>query len=349
MSLAIAVRIAGSSVRSIAGHGRRAHTPRGSRRPRPSRRSPSRRCRARAACRRARAPSAARRRRRPATSRLSLSVCARSAPTSSAFISAERRTSSTTGSSSASCSPRNGYRKLEAPASWTLARRRAREQAAVLEEHVHELPQHVVERLDQLLADERVGRRRLELPLGARSAQNATVRQPRARASASARAPPRPRPRRRRTPSRCRRPREQLDLRAELAALAGQARSPAAPACRRSPDARTRPRRDARPSAPPAIARTRSAAPRARTARPSDGTAGPAARPRPRRTVALASVRSSQQRREPVRGDERFAHTGDLPGARRSASSHSRHAPTPSPVRALRTIVSTSGCTWSML
>ncbi len=37
----------------------------------------------------------------------------------------------------------------------------------MLEEHVHELPQHVVGRLDQLLADVRIGDRRLELPLGA--------------------------------------------------------------------------------------------------------------------------------------------------------------------------------------
>ena len=43
----------------------------------------------------------------------------------------------------------------------------ALEQAAVLEEDVHELPEHVVGRLDQLLAHERVVGRRLELPLGA--------------------------------------------------------------------------------------------------------------------------------------------------------------------------------------
>ena len=39
------------------------------------------------------------------------------------------------------------------------------EQAAVVEEHVHELPQHVVERLDELLADRRVLRGRHEGPL----------------------------------------------------------------------------------------------------------------------------------------------------------------------------------------
>ena len=43
----------------------------------------------------------------------------------------------------------------------------ALEQAAVLEEHVHELPEHVVGRLGQLLADEGIDDRRLELPLGA--------------------------------------------------------------------------------------------------------------------------------------------------------------------------------------
>ena len=42
-----------------------------------------------------------------------------------------------------------------------------RQQAAVLEEDVHELPQHVVQGLDQLLADVRVGGRGHELVLGA--------------------------------------------------------------------------------------------------------------------------------------------------------------------------------------
>ena len=47
----------------------------------------------------------------------------------------------------------------------------------VLEEDVHELPQHVVERLDQLLAHERVIRRGLEDPSAAPGAK-AIVRQP---------------------------------------------------------------------------------------------------------------------------------------------------------------------------
>jgi hypothetical protein len=43
----------------------------------------------------------------------------------------------------------------------------ALEQTAMVEEHVHQLPEHVVERLDELLVNGRVSRRRLELPLGA--------------------------------------------------------------------------------------------------------------------------------------------------------------------------------------
>ena len=45
------------------------------------------------------------------------------------------------------------------------------EQAPVVEEHVHELPQQVVGGLDQLLAHERVLARRVELPLGARGVE----------------------------------------------------------------------------------------------------------------------------------------------------------------------------------
>jgi hypothetical protein len=43
----------------------------------------------------------------------------------------------------------------------------AAEQPPVLEEHVHELPQHVVQGLDQLLGDLRVLDPGVELPLGA--------------------------------------------------------------------------------------------------------------------------------------------------------------------------------------
>ena len=48
-----------------------------------------------------------------------------------------------------------------------LPRRAALQQSAVVEEHVHELPEHVVERLDELLADRCVLGRRFELPLRA--------------------------------------------------------------------------------------------------------------------------------------------------------------------------------------
>src|SRR6202011_2600191 len=41
------------------------------------------------------------------------------------------------------------------------------EQTAMLEEDMHELPEHVVERLDQLLADVAVFARGLDLPFGA--------------------------------------------------------------------------------------------------------------------------------------------------------------------------------------
>ena len=59
---------------------RAGRAPRGSRRRRPSRRWPSRRCRAPAACRRARSSRAARPRRRRAPVAFSVSVCSRSAP-----------------------------------------------------------------------------------------------------------------------------------------------------------------------------------------------------------------------------------------------------------------------------
>ena len=93
--------------------------PAGARSPprRPWRRSPSRRCPAPAACRRARSALAARRR-GPTTPVFARRASERAAPrTSSAFISTEARTSSRTASRSCSLSARNGYRKLDAPAS----------------------------------------------------------------------------------------------------------------------------------------------------------------------------------------------------------------------------------------
>ena len=143
MSLAIAVRIAASSVRSRAGARPSRAAGRACRPRRPSRRWPSRRCRGqqpaaaveRVAQRAAAAASA---------SRPSSSVCARSAAISSAFISTDcahvgedrvevvsrTRPGRDRGSSTPRCRARAGVASLE--------------QAAVLEEHVDQLPQQVV-------------------------------------------------------------------------------------------------------------------------------------------------------------------------------------------------------------
>ena len=51
------------------------------------------------------------------------------------------------------------------------ARPAAGEQPAMLEEHVHQLPQHVVTGLHELLPHEGIGARRLQLPLGSRPAR----------------------------------------------------------------------------------------------------------------------------------------------------------------------------------
>ena len=193
------------------------------------------------------------------------------------------------------------------------------EQAAVLEEHVDELPQHVVERLDQLLADVRVAARRLELPLRARAGREGDRQAAAVAGEREGRAPPPSSPSAR-SRSRCRRRR-----RSARPALRGRrprrrGRSPAAPACRRSPGERTRPRRGARPSAPRASARTRSAGRRGRTARPSGG-----------RAVPAASASASKNRRaglgprpRAAPADERSASSGDRQAiascARRSAA-----------------------------
>ena len=234
------------------------------------------------------------------------------------------------------------------------------EQAAVVEEHVDQLPEHVVERLDQLLAHERVVARRLELPLGAGARRSAIVRQPRA-------ARPRAQRRVRSRASGSSAPKaiamssgsaSSVDLRRERPALA------------REPDRRQRPLADdhrvdeldrdvagvrARRRR---VRRARPAARRARSARPSRGSSARAAPPRPRRTrdwppsarrelvdaerprsslvaVATGSPRlGSGRRRRPVRAPP---------------PSHSRHSSTPSPVRALVSIVSRPGLTASML
>ena len=158
----------------------------GSRPPRPSRRSPSRRCRAPAAAAARRARRAALRRPRPSSSRFSVSVCARSSPTSCALASTDRRTSSTTASRSCSCLGEERIEEARGAGVVHLACLAPLEQAAVVEEHVHELPEHVVERLHQLLADRAGpspgGANSHSAPAGAK----ASVRQPRSRASASA-------------------------------------------------------------------------------------------------------------------------------------------------------------------
>ncbi len=244
---------------------------RGSRRRRPSRRSPSRRCRARAACRRARSSRAA----RPPP------------PRSTDRVLGQRL-----------LAQRADLLGLHQHRAAHVLEDRVELALALVEERIQEARRAGV--VDAALARGpraargarrtraraptargrasrpapggcRVVAGRLELPLGARAGANAIVRQPRrARATATAVAAVSSAEAR----SRCRRARAiSATWAAEVAALAGQPDAPAAPACRRSPGGRTRPRRGGRPSAPPASGRTRSAGRRARTARPSGGTA----------------------------------------------------------------------------
>ena len=178
----------------------------------------------------------------------------------------------------------------------------------MVEEDVDELPQQVVERLDDLLADERVrDRGEVELPLGARAGREGD-RQAAALARRGERGE--------RVGVVAEAHRDVLalglerDLVGDAAALAGDARARAARSCRRSPDGRTRPRRGARRSGRPASRRTPRAGPRARSARPSCGTGARAARPRRRRTrVGFAAV--AQQRLDPLGADR--APTGLTP------------------------------------
>ena len=207
-----------------------------------------------------------------------------------------------TASRSCSCSPRNGYRKLDAPAVVDGPRRAPLEQAAMLEEDVDQLPQHVVERLDQLLADERVVARRLELPF--RAGRRERDREAAARRARS-RAPPRSRGRRPERDHDVVRLRQQLHLLGERRRPRARGRSPAAPACRRSPGGRTRPRRGARPTAPPASGRARSAARRARSARPSGGRAARSGRPPPRRSARSPPSAARAARRRSASGAAR--------------------------------------------
>ena len=223
----------------------------------------------------------------------------------------------------------------------------------MLEEHVHELPQHVVERLDELLADVGIRARRLELPLGA---DRRRTRSSGTRARARARPPERPRRRPRSVAERDHDvllAREQPSCAAELAALAREGdRGQRALADdhgvheldRDVARVRARRRRGAQRDQPPA-------------AREALGHA--VAEPREplglgREERALASVRrasSCSRRRRARRGSvgERARQASASSRARGDATSQSRHASMPSPVRALTSIARTSGCTWSML
>ena len=102
----------------------------------------------------------------------------------------------------------------------------ALEQTAVLEEHVHELPQHVVERLDQLLADVAGPSSGGSNSYSAPAAEKATVRQPRCRASATARTASPPSSSVPNAITMSSRTRQQVDLRIELAAPRRSGRSP---------------------------------------------------------------------------------------------------------------------------
>ena len=223
MSLAIAVRIAGSSVRSIARPRRPARSRRqaevrhhvhrvGGRAAVAERQQPARPRRSRRA-----APAP----RRASSSRLSPSVCARSSPTSlrleqdrAAHVVQHRlEVVLVLGEERIEEARRAGV--VHAPRLAPL------EQPAVLEEHVHELPEHVVERLHQLLADRRVRRRRLELPLGpapARTRASGSRARARAASAATASAVARRRRRWRCRPGSTSRP----TCGVERAALAGQ-------------------------------------------------------------------------------------------------------------------------------
>ena len=263
-------------------------------------------------------------------------------PISCAFIRTERRTSAITGPRSVSSlgqeriQEARGAGVVGAPLGAPL------EQPAVLEEDVHELPQHVVER-SRPAPGARTGRRaggELHSAPRARGDRQAAARR-RAR-----RAPPHPsasspRPRRR---SRCR-PGSRAARPARPAARPrARARSPAARACRRSPGARTRPRRGARRSARRASGRTRAAARRGRSARPSGGRAARCRSASAAKNRRLASVRSASSA-STLAGRRRPPHAG-APARVASRTSQSRtSASTPSPVRALTSMCGTPGWT----
>ena len=321
MSFAIAVRIAASSVRSIAGRGQAAC---GGRRP-TSIASVAEPPLPSASALPARVEHAAQRRRGGdqllARCRSASARAARRSPR--AFISTERRTSSTHGleiilAARPGTDTGSSRRRRRG-----CAARPGREQAAVIEEHVHELPQHVVQRLDQLLA-RCPGRRSAARTPTQRPIRAKRDRQASARARDARRAAARARPRRRRMRSRCHPAARSARPAGELAALARPARSRAALACRRSPGARTRRRRGGHPSARPASNRTRSAGRRVRTAPPSGGRGARAARPRASKNLRLASLRSREQRPRDARETRRRAVTS---GSVRLASRRRRDQP----------------------
>ena len=256
--------------------------------------------------------------------RPSVSVCARSSPTSSAFISTdaphvvEHRVEvglplapgTGRGSSTRRC----------------RARRARPQQAAVVEEHVHELPEHVVGGLGQLLA-RRTGRRpAARAPLGPDAPNADACRQPRsARSSAALR-------RRRRRRSRCRPARRPAPTCSTSGPpSARQRRAPAARACRRSPDGRTRPPRGARPSAP-------AATPPNATSRPPRGEALGHAVAEPRDPLGLgveeARVRLGAARQQLVDADRRRgAALTPAPARRRAPRASASRGTRPRPRR----------------
>ncbi len=185
-------------------------------------------------------PPASKRRRRSAaaasrTSRLSPSVCLRSSPISLDFISTDAAHVGEHRLEVVLALPEKRIEEARRPRVVDRSRVAALEQAAVVEEDVDQLPEHVVEGLDQLLADERVLRLRLEAPLARpRPRSRSSSRRARGRARARRRPAHRP-PRRGRSRSRCRSPRS--PPRPDAAGLRPprSARSPEAPACRRSP------------------------------------------------------------------------------------------------------------------
>ena len=205
------------------------------------------------------------------------------------------------------------------------------EQPAVLEEDVHELPQHVVGRLGQLLGDERV------VVGGTNSHAAPTAREGDGQAAGAAAPHGRATSARRRRPSRCRRAR---------ASSADVAR-------RREPERRQRALADDHrvDELDRDVARRRCAsagdAPKA-SSRPPRAKRSAIAVAEPREPVGLGA----EEARSPP-GDARVDRRGGrrirpAPPARSgSAASQSRSASTPSPVRALTRSRSTPGWTAS--